>query len=143
MEFSGSQVLGTGSSAVPLPLASTSRITRAGALWSEHVQQVSLYGRDAGGSISATGTMQLFGGYWLSPQAIKVLKTGLVLDEDPLSSIQVRVVQANRQRIILAAEGQGHTTQLTYDPRNGRLVAIYQEQWTMAGTLYTSLDAVP
>lgn len=143
MEFSGSQVLGTGSSAVPLPLASTSRITRVGALWSEHVQQVSLYGRDAGGSISATGTMQLFGGSWLSPEAIKVLKTGLVLDEDPLSGIQVSVVQANRQRIVLASEGQGHTTQLTYNARNGRLVAIYQEQWTMAGTLYTTLEAVP
>jgi hypothetical protein len=142
-QFTGSQVLDVGvGSPVPLPMSSVTRITRVGALWSEHAQSVFLYGRDAGGSVTATGPMQIFGGYWLPPEAIALLKTGTQLDQDPISGIQTSVVQANRQQIVLAAVGQGHTTQLFYNTRDGRLIGIYLEQHTPAGALYTTLQAV-
>ncbi len=142
-QFAGNQVLDVGvGNPVPLPMASTTRITRVGALWSEHAQSISLYGRDAGSSITATGPMQIFGGFWLPPEAIAVLKAGTVLDQDPISGIQISVVEANRQRIVMASAGQGYVTQLYYHAGDGRLIGIYIEQKTPSGTLYTSLEDV-
>jgi hypothetical protein len=143
LQFSGSHVLDVGAgNPVPLPMSSISRITSVGPLWSEHAQQVYLYGQDGGSSVTATGPMQIFGGYWLPPQALSALETGEVLDQDPLTGIQTSVVQANRRQIVLAAAGPGHVTQLYYDARDGRLVGIYMEQHTPTGTLYTTLEAV-
>jgi hypothetical protein len=123
-------------------MSSITSITRVGASWSEHTAQVYLYGQDAGSSATATGTMQLFGGYWLPAAAIGVLETGMVLDQDPLTGIVISVAEANSQQVVLAAAGQGHLTQLYYDARDGRLIGIYLAQQTVTGTLYTSLQVV-
>lgn len=142
-QFSGSQTLDVGvGQPTALPMSSISRITRVGSIWSEHAQQTYLYGRDAGSSTTANGAMQLFGAYWLPPEALDVLETGTVLDQDPLTGIQTSVVQANRQTIVIAAAGPGYLTQLYYDARNGRLIALYLQQQTVNGALYTSLQAV-
>lgn len=138
--LTGSHILDIGiPPVVPLPMAITTRITRVGALWSEHTQSVTLYGQDAGSSVGATGVTQIFGGFWLPPEALDVLEAGRVLDQDPLTGIQTWVVQANRQQIVLAAAGPGYSSQLTYNARDGRLTGIYLEQHTATGTLYTNL----
>jgi hypothetical protein len=77
-----------------------------------------------------------------TPEAIAVLKTGMVLDQDRVTGIQLSVVQANRQQVVLAAAGQGHLTQLYYDARDGKLVGIYMEEHSPAATRMTSLEAV-
>lgn len=142
-QFSGSQTLDVGIPPVTsLPLTSSTRVVRVGDLWSEHAQQIFLYGQDAGSTVTATGPTQLFGGYWLPQEAIAVLKTGMVLDQDPLTGIQTSVREANRRRIVLEAAGEGHLTQLYYSATNGRLTGIYLEQQTMSGALYTTLEAV-
>ena len=38
----------------------------------------------------ATGVAQLLGGMWLPPEALGVLKTGTVLDRDPLTGLVAR-----------------------------------------------------
>jgi hypothetical protein len=143
-EFTGSQTLDVGvPPPISLPMSSSTRITAVGPLWSEHAQQVFLYGTDGGSSVTATSAMQLFGGYWLSPEALEVLESGMLLDEDPLTDIQIRVVQATRQRVVLEAAGPGHLNQLTYSARDGRLIAIYLVQQSDVGTRYTVLEATP
>jgi hypothetical protein len=101
-----------------------------------------VYGQDMGSSAGATGVAQLFGGYWLSPEAIDVLEGGAVLDQDPLTGITTQVVQANSRQIVIEAAGLGYRSQLAYAARDGRLTSVYLEQHTPTGTLYTYLEAV-
>jgi hypothetical protein len=87
--------------------------------------------------------MQLFGGYWLPAQAIAVLETGMLLDQDPLTGVETRVVRANGQQVVLQAAGQGHLTQLFYNARDGRLTALDMAQQSIIGTIHTSLELTP
>jgi hypothetical protein len=142
-QFSGQQTLDVGiGQPTTLPMTSNTRITRVGPIWSEHTQQAFLYGYEAGSSVTATGAMQLFGGFWLPPEALETLEEGTLLDQDPITGVQVSVAQANRQNIVMLSAGPGYLTQNYYDARDGRLIAIYMEQQTVNGALYTSLQAV-
>lgn len=142
-QFNGGQALDVGvGQATPLPMASVGQVTGMGPLWSTHSQQIYVNGLKTGESTSATGAMQLFGGYWLPAEAITVLQTGAILDTDPLTGIQISVAEANSQRIVMSQAGSGFVTQLYYDASDGRLFGIYIEQHMTSGVLYTSLQAV-
>lgn len=140
--FNGSQAVDVGvGSAVPVAMSATTRIAKVGANWSEHTQTVVMYGQQMEGSSGATGVQQLFGGFWLPPEALDVLETGDVLDQDRLTGIETQVVEANNQQIVIQASGAGYLSQLAYDARDGRLTSIYLEQHTQAATIYTYLEA--
>jgi hypothetical protein len=126
----------------PLPLELHTRVTRVESLWSEHAQTVSMQGQTIGSSVGATGVAQLFGGLWLPPEALETLEAGNVLDQDPITEVETRVEQAGPRQIVLVAAGPGHLTRLTYDAQNGRLIALYQEQQSLNGTLYTEVESV-
>lgn len=142
-QFAGSHVLDVGvGNPVPLSMVSSTRVTSVGALWSVHAQSKSLQGQIPSTSETLNGPMQIFGAYWLPPEALDVLETGDILDQDPISDIEVSVAQANRQQIVMQATGPGHITQLYYNATTGQLIGIYSEEHTPTSTLTTSLEIV-
>ncbi|HXF61146.1 MAG TPA: hypothetical protein VNK95_05990 [Caldilineaceae bacterium] len=144
LTFQGSQALDIGiPPLVPLSVQLNARITRVNTLWSEHTLQTIMSGDEIANSAGATGVMQLFSGLWLPPEALAGLEAGAVLDYDRLTQIETRVERASSRQVVLAAEGPGHLTRLTYDGRDGRLTGIYQEAHTPTGTLYTNLVGAP
>jgi hypothetical protein len=140
LDFRGTQLMDLGGPPyVPLPMAISLRIDKVGALWSEYTQETWFNNRPLGYSGGATGVAQVFGGMWLPPEALSVLKTGAVLDRDLQTGIVTRVDEASNQGIAVSAAGPGYLTRYTYDARDGKLIAYYQEAHMLAGVQYTEL----
>jgi hypothetical protein len=141
IELGGNQVMDMGGPPyIPLPMAVSVRIDKVGSLWSEYTQHTWLNNQALGDHHGATGVAQIFGGLWLPPEALGVLKTGDVLDRDAQTGVTTRVDDATARRIAVSAAGPGYVTRYTYDARTGRLVGYYQEAHFSAGVQYTQLN---
>lgn len=142
IDLQGSQMMDLGGPPyISLPMAATLRVIKANALWSEHWQTTWLNNRQISQNIGATGVAQIFGGLWLPPEALGVLKPGAVLDRDPLTGFVTRVEGATAREISISAQSPSVITRCIYDTRTGRLTGYYQEAHMLAGTQYTELTA--
>ena len=147
IDLAGSQLMDLGGPPyIPLPLAINLQINKANTLWSEYTQTIWSSGRQVGQSVGATGVAQIFGGMWLPPEALGVLKAGAVLDRDRLTGVIIRVDEisagaTNRASIAISAASPGVLTRYTYEAATGRLIAYYQEANMGVGIQYTELAA--
>ena len=142
IDLQGSQMMDLGGPPyVSLPMAANLRVTKAGALWSEHRQTLWLNNRQIGRNVGATGVAQLFGGLWLPPEALGALKAGALLDRDAITGFVTRVETASAREISISSQSSSVLTRCTYDARTGKLTGYYQEAHMLAGTQYTELTA--
>ncbi len=142
IDLAGSQMMDLGGPPyIPLPMAVNLRINKVGSVWSEYSQTTWFNNQQISQSGGATGVAQIFGGMWLPPEALGVLKTGSVLDRDPLTGVVTQVDEAGSRQIAVRAEGPGYLTRYTYDGQSGRVIGYYQEAHMMAGVQYTELAA--
>ena len=140
IDLSGTQMMDLGSPPyLRLPMTVNLRTNKVGSLWSEYTQVTWFNGQQVSQSAGATGVAQIFGGTWLPPEALGVLKTGAVLDRDPLTGLVTRVDEAGSRQIAISGQGPDYLVRYTYDARSGRLLGFYSEAHMLAGVQYTEL----
>ncbi len=89
-------------------------------------------GDGAGGSIPGldvrvAGNHQ-FGGQWIPPEGIAVLRTGQELDRDPLTNVTTRVRHVDQSSVVIAQVGPMQSLEFTYRRTDGMLVsAVFTE----------------
>jgi len=141
LQYDGTySVFTMGSLAASLPYAVSVEIKRVGAGWSEYEVSDYLYGRVNSTTRRVTGVAQIFDALWLPPEAVDTLRDGQVLDRDPITGAEVTVSRGGDGSITLTESGQAYRSALTYDERDGALVAVEQETTTGVATILIELQ---
>jgi hypothetical protein len=141
LQYDGAySVFTMGSPAASLPYAVSVEIKHVGAGWSEYEVSDYLYGRVNSTARRVTGVAQIFDALWLPPEAVGTLRDGQVLDRDPVTGAEVTVSRGGDGSITLTESGQAYRSALTYDERDGALVAIEQETTTGVATIVIELQ---
>ncbi len=68
------------------------------------------------------------GAFWIDPQALASLRSGQVLDEDPVTRIRTVVASADERQVAIAITGPGVGGQVMYDRSSGMLQTIQSHQ---------------
>lgn len=68
------------------------------------------------------------GAFWIDPRALAGLRTGQVIDDDPVTHIRTGVVNADGRGVLVAIEGPGIFGRVLYDRETGMLQAIESRQ---------------
>jgi hypothetical protein len=99
-------------------------------------------GKANGTTARITGVAQLFDGLWLPPEALAALRTAKTLDRDPVTGAQISVARGRNGTVVLTETGAEYYTKLTYDGKDGTLLAIEQETTSGVATIHIALALV-
>jgi hypothetical protein len=127
-------VLLPGAEATALPYELTAEVTRSENRWTEFQVDASLQRQTPNRSVRASGVLQPFDGLWLPAEALERLVDGQVLDRDPVTGTEIRVLR-ERGALSLAESGKGHHAVMTYDDRGGILTGLKEQIRNGAGTI--------
>ena len=82
------------------------------------------------------------GGFWIDPEALSDLRTGMVLDEDPVTHIRTGVGQVMPgQAVTILVQGPGIYAESTYETVSGALLGLTVQQPTSGMTTMLRLQA--
>jgi len=81
--------------------------------------------------------------HWISPQTLRKLRAGQVIDDDPVTRFRTTVAAVEANAVVLVEQGPVDRTQAVYDPNTGTLSAITtdQDQGTGRTRVQLRLDA--
>jgi hypothetical protein len=128
---------------VDLPYGLTARITRAQRRWSEYEVTDYLYGVVNTRGSRVSGTAQLFDALWLPVSAAGRIRTGQVLDTDPVTGARIVVESKDAATVVLAEIGDAYRTALNYDAVDGRLLGISSQTQVGLATTLIDVQVVP
>ncbi|MCC7354356.1 MAG: hypothetical protein IT330_11420 [Anaerolineae bacterium] len=135
-------VAAMGSPAGSLPYEVRVEMGRSQGKWSRYKVTDYVSGRTNGVAERITGVAQLFDALWLPPEALAALRTAKTLDRDPVTGAQIAVARGRSGTIVLTESGESYYTKLTYDGKDGTLLAIEQETTSGAATIHVALQLV-
>ena len=129
-----------GSPAASLPYSVSVEVKRTATRWSEHQISDRLSGQAGSVTTRVTGLSQLSDAIWLPAEAIDALLRSRTLDHDPVTGAETTVSQGPGETLTLTESGAAYETALTYDTRNGMLVAMAQQTQTGIASIIIELQ---
>ncbi len=141
LRYEGSYDVATmGSPAGSLPYVVLVEWERSQDRWSRCKVTGYLSGKVEGTLERVTGVAQLFDALWLPPEALAALRTARTLDRDPVTGAQIAVSRGPGGTVVLTETGVVYYTKLTYDGKNGMLLALEQETRSGVATIHIALQ---
>jgi hypothetical protein len=70
----------------------------------------------------------LLAGLWIPPAGFAALRAGQVLDRDPITGVETRVAQVDREVLVLVEDGPRQRIERAYRARDGALVRFVSEE---------------
>ncbi len=126
MNYMGTYTVRVGNGpATALAYTASMRAKQVGDGWALYQVTTKLAGQTDTAPERVTGALQLTDALWLPAQALKSLTSigAGVVDKDPATGVEIRVVRARSGGVTLRESGALHRTELTYD-RQGRLTRL-------------------
>jgi len=143
LRYRGSYSVWTiGSPAASLPYSTSVEVKRVGSNWCEYEVTDYLSGRRNTTARRVSGAAQISGAFWLPAEAIKALRAGRTLDDDPVTGAKTGASRGHRGTVVITESGEAYRTVLTYDERDGRLLRIEQQTNTGIATILIELQLV-
>ena len=142
----GSQIPGVPSVPVPgVPYSALAQVDAVHGRWSTYKVTTAVGGMPGGTGDQVDGVTQLFGSYWLPPEALQAfasgaVKDGQMLDQDPVTGSQTTASVGGDGSLTLTESGRAYRSSLTYDPNRGMLTALRLEQLVGPAVVTVSLQ---
>ena len=123
---------------IPLPAAAHFAVQKMSRRWSLAQADTYLNGIPVGGTLSATGAGQIFGGLWLPKAALTTRPHNSTLDSDPITGATI-TWQRSGSAILLTETGPSWESALRYDGKTGLLTDVRMTQQDAIGINVTEL----
>jgi hypothetical protein len=126
LKYTGSLHVPYGARQVSAPLSVSFSLLRRGRDWGQFQLESSLAGpipsmpKTSTANV-VTGSAQ-FGGLWVPPAGLRALRVGQVLDQDPLTGVEVTVSSMNESSVVISEINTVQRMDYTYRRSDGLLV---------------------
>jgi hypothetical protein len=110
------------------PVEATVTLDDVGPGWATFSSRTSVDYNGYLDTAQGTGATGAVGQYWYAPDALRQLRAGAVLDEDPVTGARVTVDAVDGSGVTLRTEMPGVSVVATYDPSSGAMTAMTIEQ---------------
>lgn len=128
LQYAGTRVVSIpGVEPQAMPLTAVASITHKEPRWVSYTMQSMV--QMPGGMPQTPSESQLvagpcqFGGIWMSPQGLRALRAGQVLDQDRAANTTVSVSQAGAAAVQITETGAAHSLTFTYDTSSGMMLS--------------------
>jgi len=143
MHYQGSHSQSSATGALPsLPIGLDLTFVEHGDTWVHTVKTGSVAGRPTANKTDQMWGIAQFGGLWAGPAELANLQNGQVLDDDPVTQSQTRVIYVDNQSVAI---GEGNVTGETdwrYDKNSGMLIGMRVIGRSQLPTPITTVDQV-
>lgn len=146
MQYQGQLVVQmAGMPQFPMPMAVTLQKTGGGARWASYQATQQMQGQMPNSVNLICGAAGLGGEPWMSPDMLKGLQPGQVLDQDPQTQVVTGVGQVGGPMgplVVIVQEGRGFRKSRAYDPATGKLILLESLQQVGQAIHQTQLQLV-
>ncbi|MGQ9554164.1 MAG: hypothetical protein ACUVWR_08640 [Anaerolineae bacterium] len=132
------EIMGSPSGSMAYAVEAT--VKRVGHGWSEFTVSDYLLGRLNGTGTRISGVAQITGPIWLPREALRALGERRALDRDPVTGAETSVSRGQPGTIVLTEAGAAYTTTLTYDDKDGTLLAMEERVSSEIATIIIQLQ---